>query len=84
MLHASRQKECGFGFVAGKFQRTVPVVGTCALAATRLSAKKTIPWLEYAVSLHDDCELEFARMDKTCVFRFPDDKRTNILIVADL
>jgi hypothetical protein len=76
----------------GKFQRSIPIIGASKLDTTiKLPAKSIIPWLEYAVSLHDDCELEYTKLSSSqgktvnaSVFRFKDDVRVNTLIVADL
>jgi hypothetical protein len=71
--------------ISGKFQRSVPVSGTCKLdAPVQWSVKRILPWLEYAVDVKKDVELLVSRITNATAFQFTEAKQTDILLFADL
>ena len=71
---------------ASKFQRIVPtlVTGASLDAPVSWPLRKIIPWFEYAVSVKDDIEIEFAKTSNASAFRFEDGPRKNVFLSADV
>lgn len=52
--------------------------------AVKLPARKILPWFEFVAGIDDEGVLEYGKLPNASVFRFTDDPRKHILLVADL
>lgn len=69
----------------GNFQRVVLVTTANKMTLpVNLPARRVIPWLEFALSIDKECELTYAKLPTASVFRFKDDVRNHMLLVADM
>lgn len=71
---------------SGRFQRVVPTIPASPTFDSPINwrIKKIAPWLDFAMSIKEDVEVEMLRVTNATIFRFVEAKKTYLSLFADL
>src|SRR5205085_1543597 len=69
----------------GRFQRHIPVVGSCKdVAPTKWPIKQLLPWFDYIVAVNSNAAVEYIKLGSAGAFRYKEGIVTQAFMFADI